>query len=282
MNAENVKEAKTVTGALLALGAIMAGVRSNPHPDGRAFVILPQADGSAKVDYLDRPNAPVRATGLVVANDVASFCEYVNRHRDAHATVVYASLTPAGFICVLNDHTKSAAGWRDHRVNFGLEHSMELANWMEHDRASKDQRTFIEFIEEQLHDFVNPTGAKMYEIATNFKAKSGASFKSAINQANGSVQFEYIETVEGGAGVAGRISVPEEFTIKVPVWSGLGQRMYEFKARLRYKLSGGTISFHYALDRPKKVIETAFGDTLEKIKKDVKDCLVIFGSPGGK
>lgn len=280
MDHKTVVEAKNPTATLLALGAALGRVQANPEPGGRAFVIVPDKDGGAQVVYLERADKPARSIASVVTHDVDSFCTYVLRHRDSLASVIYAKLAPASFLCVLNDHGTSKPNWRDHRVGFTPAHSLEYTAWSEHDRQPMGQREFIEFIEEQLHDFVSPTGARMYEIATNFKAKAGVNFKSAINQANGSVDFQFIETVEGGAGATGKISIPEEFRIHMPVWSGLEQKKYEFDARLRYKLANGQLTFHYVLDRPAKVVEEAFTETLDEIKKKVDKSVVIFGDPG--
>jgi uncharacterized protein YfdQ (DUF2303 family) len=265
------------TASMLALGAALAGVQ-NAH--GRQFVLVPQADGSSKLEFVEPMSRPVRVLGDVTAYDVASFCDYVNRHSDRAASLIYAKLTPAAFICVLNDHGKGTPGWRDHRCTFMLEHSPEYLAWHEQDGKQMGQREFMEFIEEQLVDFVTPTGAKMYELATNFKVHSQAKFNSGITQSNGSVKFEYTEVVEGGAGRTGNLEVPEEFKITIPVWAGLAQKKYAFGARLRFRLQGGVLSFLYALDRPAKVVEQAFADTLEAIKTKAKDVPVLFGAPG--
>ena len=279
MNQDQIHAARTAEAAAFIMGATSSiQVRSNPHPHGKQFVIVPKGD-TAEVVYLDRPDHPPRSTGTVRAHDVQSFCAYAQRLLEDDIAVIYATLDPASFQCVLNDHTRTMAGWRDHRVVFKPAFSPEYKAWDEHNGKSMAQRDFAEFIEDNLPDFQSPAGAKMLEIAINFKAKQAASFKSGMSLSNGTVQFEYTETVEAGAGRTGQMQIPETFKIEVPVWAGLDQLKYTFDVRLRYRLNQGQLSFVYALQRPSKVVDTAFQEILAKIKQEVEGVPVIFGSP---
>lgn len=120
----------------------------------------------------------------------------------------------------------------------------------------------------------------MLEIALNFRAKQNVAFKSGIRLQDGQVQLEYVEQNEASASSAtGNLKIPEEFSIAIPVWSGLGAKKYDFKARLRYKVGQGAVQLRYELIRPHKVVEQAFKDVLDEIKKGVKEAPVIFGKP---
>lgn len=282
---KDIIAANTDVAALLALGALAGSVHPNPHKDGRAFVILTDKDGGLKVEYLDRPTFPERRNGTVHAADTDSFIAAVTRHVSKESTVLYASLHPAAFVAVLNDHGKKQAGnesgshWRDHRVSFALGYSKEYDLWLNRQKQPMAQEDFAFFIEDNLPDFKNPEGARMLEIALNFRVKNNLAFKSALKLQDGSVDLQYTEQVEGGAGRAGNAKVPETFTIEIPVWSGLEARKYVFEARLRYRVQGGALSIRYELARPQKIVETAFKHVLEKIRDGVKDVPVIFGKP---
>lgn len=287
MEAKNTTEAGTDTGALIALGAVLGEVRENPHPEGRDFVILPNEKGGAKIEYLERPPFPERRIGAVVVDDTESFILATNRHADKAHTVLYASLEPASFTAVLNDHgpKKDAdkdigAHWRDHRVSFPLAYSKEFTLWNQNQKKVKSQEEFAFFIEDNLPDFKSPEGARMLEIALNFRVKNNIAFKSALKLADGSIDLQYTEAVEGGAGRTGNTRVPETFTIEIPVWSGLEAKKYVFEARLRYRVPSGSLQIHFELVRQHKVIELAFEEVLEQIKKGVKDIPIIFGKAG--
>lgn len=274
-------ELSTNAGVLVALGAALGKQQSNPHPGGRAFVLLPMADGSVKVEYLERPDLPVRKSGTVQANDTESYIAAVNRFHNEKHTVIYAALKPASFMAVLNDHTVEANQWRDHRVAFSLGNSKEFDLWSAECKQDMSQEKFAFFIEDNLPDFKNPTGAKMLELALNFKVNRKVNFKSAMNLADGTMQLEYADLQEGGgSGPTRRMPIPEVFTIEIPVWGGLKAKKYVFDARLRYRVDNGTLTIRYDLIRPHKVVEQAFKDVLEQIQAGVKKSTVIFGAPG--
>lgn len=284
MNRDSFIEAETNVGALLALGAMAGSVHANPNKEGRPFVIVAGSDG-LKVEYLERPDHPARPSGTVKVDDTESFVIGVNRYRSAR-TVLYASLHPASFVAVLNDHaalkdndSRHDADWRDHRVVFPLKHSKEFELWNSAQKKDMAQEDFAFFIENNLPDFKDPEGGKMLEIALNFRVKNNLAFRSALKLQDGSVDLQYTEQIEGGAGRSGNTKVPEIFKIEIPVWSGLEAETYVFEARLRYRISSGVLAIRYELVRQHKVVEKAFADVLEQIKKGVKDAPVIFGSP---
>lgn len=119
----------------------------------------------------------------------------------------------------------------------------------------------------------------MLEIAINFRVKQGVHFSSAIRLNDGTVSMEYTEQNAAGATKTGKVSIPEKFKIDIPVWAGLDQKTYEFEALLRYKVSEGDLSIRYELQRPHKVVEKAFEDTLGEIRSGVEGATVIFGKP---
>lgn len=276
----------TEVGVAIAAGMALGEVRKNPHPEGRDFVVLQDKDGGFKVEHLERPTAPFRKKGTVRVNDVESFIAATQRFTQENLSVIYASLTPAQFLTVLNDHHKSDdadhadAGWRDHRVHFVLAHSAEWTVWAQHDgKPFKGQEEFAYFVENNLPDFKNPAGARMLDMALNFRATKEISYKGGTRLQNGSVQLDYNEVVQGSAGPQGKIVIPEEFTIAIPVWAGLDQEKYELEARFRYRIGGGQLSIWYDLNRPQKVAEQAFKDTVETIEKSLGKTPIIFGTP---
>lgn len=285
MNESDIKEARSNTGALLAVGALIGRPQQNPHPDGQAFVIVPKASGDWEIQYLDRPMLPSRRIGTVNVFDVQSFIEATNRYALKMGTVIYAQLKPgACFTAVLNDHPKlingDTAAWRDHRVHFALGFSKEYETWTGRMGKPMSQEEFAFFIEDNLPDFQTPNGAKMLEIALNFKVNRKVNFKSAISLSDGTTELQYSDVADGGAiGQARKMPLPETFIFKIPVWSGLNQDVHQFEARLRYKVADGALAIRFDITRPHKVVETAYQDVLSAIRKGVKNVPVIFGAP---
>lgn len=267
---------------ILDAGKALVKVQKNPHQHGRDFIVLGGPLGD-RTEYLERPEAPPRAVGTVNVADAASFIIATNRYLRTENTVLYASLHPAAFVAVLNDHRGAGilegANWRDHRVAFTLAQSKECLAWHGKQKNAFTQESFAMWIEDQLPDFRDPSGARMLEIALNFKVNRKVALKSAINLSDGTTQLEYAETnTDGGLGPAKKLAMPEAFTIEIPVWSGLEQKKYAFAARLRYRVDGPSLAISYELIRSHRVIEQAFADVLAEIKKGIKGVPVIFGS----
>jgi uncharacterized protein YfdQ (DUF2303 family) len=284
MELEQILEVNTNAAVLAAMVACFSDVHKNPHENGRDFVIVPAGGGQWTVEYLEQPDLPTRKSGVVNVYDVASLCEYANRHLDQDSSVIYARLDPAKFIAVLNDHGmghKDATGWGDHRCVFDLKHSPEYAVWVARSGKPMTQGDFGEFIEANLPDFIQPQGAAMYELALNFRAKQEASYSGAIRTQSGDIELSYIQkTATEAVGATGKMIVPERFSIEIPVWAGLNQKKHAFAARLRYRLGNGTVTFTFDLDRPHKVVERAFEDVLSVIRDKVT-APVFFGMPQG-
>lgn len=129
-------------------------------------------------------------------------------------------------------------------------------------------------LSQHIHDAIT---AVKDDIALNFKASKQVSYKGATRLQNGTVDIAYSEQVEGGAGPQGKINIPETFTVSIPVWAGLDQKKYELEARLRYRVGSGTLSIWYDLNRPHKIVESAFKDTLEQVEKSMGKTPIIFG-----
>ena len=107
-----------------------------------------------------------------------------------------------------------------------------------------------------MTDIIKPEAAKMMQIALNFRLKSDVRFASAARLQSGEIDFSYanIVTATAGSDKGGRVSIPETFTIEIPVFGGIAARKYTIEARFRYRLKEGALSIWYDLVRPHKVM----------------------------
>lgn len=265
--------------------AIAAGkqIARKPHgnliQDAKPFIILLNADGSERIEHLEqRFEAPARKVGLVSLHDEASFIEYWKAQKTA-ASRIYATLTPARFLAVFDDHTDAPA-YRGHRAEYVPVFSKEWTVWTNQSRQEfKGNDKFAMWLEDQLPDIVRPDGGRMLEIALNFRVNQNASFSNAVRLEDGNADLTFANNVDGSARVgSGKVKIPEEFDIEIPVFAGLGAPKYKFTARFRYRLSSGALSLWYELIRPHKVVEEAFQKSLDTIRKETKG-VVLFGAP---
>jgi uncharacterized protein YfdQ (DUF2303 family) len=257
------------TQAALDAGANLAQPR---QVEGHPYILIPA--GAALQDAESYLPAPLRKRGTVVLNDVDSFVGYVNAEKTA-ATRLYGQYQPPGFVAVLNDHGADPA-WKDYRASYSCPLSIEWKTWAEKSGRQMNQADFAAFIENNLPDIANPPAADMLEISRSLEAKKKVSFASGIRLSNGQNELTYEEQISGTA-AKGKLQVPEEFTIGIPVLEG-GIR-YAVTARLRYRIGdGGTLAMWYELIRPHKILEDAVSAVWAEVRD--KTALPVFnGKP---
>lgn len=248
--------------------------RKGDYLDAEPFVVLRNDDNEERIVFLTGNKgflpAPHRKTGTVKVNDADSFVAYFAKHGEEGA--VYAQLEPARFVAVLNDDTATSAGHRDHRLDFTVRHSREWATWTKHNgrgAAFNSNESFALFLEDNAPDIVKPDPAQMLAIALNFRVKHDVSFASAVRLGDGNTELAFSNVVSGSAqgSSGGKVKIPEQFTIRVPVFEGLNAKTYEVDARFRYRLTEGKLAIWYDLVRPHKVVEAAFKDLWQQIQR---------------
>lgn len=231
------------------LTAAAIGVRevgANP------FVITPE--GYRVADLENMLPQPTRKRGNAVLDDASSFVAYVNSEK-SEGTRLYGKLNPPSFTAVLNDNVGHMIGWGDHKASYACPLSIEWQTWNSQSGKQMTQEGFAQFIENNLPDIAQPPAADMLEISRSLEAKKKVNFASGIRLSNGQNELVYEEQVSGTA-AKGKLNVPEEFTIGIPVLEG-GER-YAVTARLRYRIQdGGKLSMWFELVRPHKIVEDA-------------------------
>lgn len=208
-------------------------------------------------------DAPRRRKGHVKIDEAASFVAYVNEQKDSGSRI-YASRAHGQIVAVLNDDfgggREEVAGWRDHRATLALERTPEWKRWLALDGKLDSQVIFAEHLEVCLADIVEPLAADLVEIARSFTASTSIQFRSARNLSSGETQIAYDEEITAAAGSKKNITIPSEFKLRIAPYHGI-ERL-DITARLRYRLSNGTLAIGYVLDKPTDVELQAFGDVV--------------------
>lgn len=278
-SATSVKEASEL-GRLIAAKSL--AIQRGQYLDASPFVILRTEAGNEKVEWLDKvAEQPHRKTGSVKLNDAESFIAYYALHSEG--APVYATLQPAQFVAVLNDHTKTEAGYRDHRSIFKVAHSPEWESWTKHNgsgAAFNSNESFALFLEENALDIVKPDAAQMLQIALNFRVNADVRFSTSQRLQDGNVELAFANVVNASAGstAGGKLKIPETFTIEIPVFAGLNAKKYKVEARFRYRLREGSLSLWYELIHSRKAMEQAFKDIWAQIEKATK-ATILHGTP---
>lgn len=222
---------------------------------------------------------PRRKRGTVKLKDMASmvaYCEAQTAANEANKNgIIYADTDTCCITAVFNDHKAPEPGWRDHRAEFKAEFTPEFQKWLGKNKHQFDQGAFAEFIEDNLADITEPAAQALLEVATTIQAKTDINFSSAKRLQNGQVQLQYTEAIDARAGANGAMEIPKEFALGLRIFkNGAG---YKLRARLKYRLHGGSIKFWYELDRPERAIEDAFGGYVDMVREQ-SGYLVLLGA----
>lgn len=149
--------------------------------------------------------------------------------------------------------------------------------WIGKNKSNMNQADFATWLEDNLGDIANvpnmPTGAQMLTMALAFEANAEKRLKSRINLQSGGVRFEYVEDEDKDTRTS--MEVFQRFTLGLPVFEGSSDA-YPVEARLKYRDSGGKVSFWYELIRPDKAFKTAVQSALDEIK-DATGFMILHG-----
>lgn len=232
-------------------------------------------------DHRDWVQTPAHKTGTARLHDAASFVAYVDKHQ-LPETETYADVTNLTVTTVINAHQATTdgheltAGWGDHRATLTLQRTPAWKEWLANDRALLDQVAFAEHIEEHLGDIVDPPAADLLEIAQTFNAKRDVTFESSTRLSTGAVQVEYRESDTTSAGKKGRLQFPERITLGLRIFEGEEPRLVA--ARLRYRLTGGTLRLGYLIDKPGDAERATFDLVVDTIAAGIAGA-VMYGTP---
>lgn len=214
---------------------------------------------------------PARRKGTATVNTLASLSALVKRHMTADSVVFCATSWPSPSItAVINYHELAANGkaqFGDHRINYPFPLTDEFKAWAEQDGKAMKQADFASFIEERVAELALATSQEETEFGQLFQTKManpgemlalsrGLEIHVAgtvkqnvrLQSGEGSIMFEEEHRDSNNQPVV----VPGLFMISVPAF--LDGEPVRLPARLRYRVSGGSIAWFYQLYRWKELL----------------------------
>lgn len=236
-------------------------------PDGGLYVVVPSAGQFHDLEHL--LPAPVYPKAAVQARTVDALISYTNGHKAA-STAIFADVETGKVQSVIDYITlDNQPAHKAQRCVYDAPFSEEWKRWNSISGKQQTQEAFALFIEENRDDVVTPDGATMLELSKTLDAKKKVTFKSGIRLDNGSVDLAFTdETTAAGAGINGKIAIPTEIEIGIPVFYG-GDR-YKITAFFRYRIVEGRLVMWVDLHRIKHIRDAAFADIINKIKGAVE------------
>lgn len=244
-------------------------------------LILPPGHTYVPVDLESKQDHPRRKRGHVELHTSDALVAYIGRHLHGEGiespATIYAHADHGEFVALLNDSTAGQPGWGDHRAELALRKTEGWKRWATRDGLMGSQGDFAQHIEDGLAEIVDPSGADMLELAQTFQAHTTVRFKQALYLDNGQRSLQYEESIEAQAGRSGSITIPKQFRLVLAPYDGTEE--VEVLARLRHRISNGSLSIGYKLVRPIEVERAAFDATLEQIASQLVHVQVFRGSP---
>lgn len=249
--------------------------------DGRPYRIC----GNGTIETLERLcNQPTFRRGDVGFYEALSFSRFVKRFRNG-STVIFAdphriaaeaggALAPSPrFTAVFDYHEggesqMDGAKWDLFRAVLPLRHTPAWLVWAAANGKPMEQADFAQFLEDNIPNIAEPSGAQLVEIARTLEATTDVSWQSHIRADNGSHKFAFLETVNGSATTKdGKIEIPQELKLVLQPFEGAKE--YAVKARFRYRLGQGKVKLWFDLVRLQDLLKDAFNDELLKIEAEV-------------
>lgn len=229
-------------------------------------------DGFRVAQLPDLAANPPRKRGTFNALDVPAFGRHFNTHKLTESVIVCDPGTEsrlAVFVAIINYHG-TLPSFGDFRTAYQPEFSSEWKRWLAANKKGMDHGAFLEFLEENQEQVIEPQGAALLELIKSLEGTAAAKFESALNLHNGSTRLSYVEDVK----VRGNVdAATREGTLEVPATLGLGIAPFEFgqpyklTARLRYRVQGKQLTFAYDIVEPHRIIADAVRGICDKIKE---------------
>jgi len=212
-------------------------------------------------------------------DDAESFVEYVNRYK-TDQTIVFADIKGNRLTSVFDYHSAAAEqvpGKPDHAAHRALHPcpwSLDWERWRAVDGKDMKQKGLGRFLEEMLHTIAAPDGAGLLEIASELKVDRAVKFKAGTRLQDGTVSLAY-EEEDSTSGKNGKLTVPDLITIVSPVF--LGGPPMQFKARLRYEIDRGDLTFKIDIMNRLDGEQKAFGVLVDMVRT-ATDRPVFYGA----
>lgn len=249
-------------------------------------------------EYLPTPE---RREGTARAFSLDSFIALFDRFATSASAVFANPDKPLGLpsLTAVFDYHPATVGedrptdWLKHRAVFQPQLSDEWKAWLLKNGTFMSQADFAAFMEDRITNVIVPNlddpklktfaelvqgtfaePADLVKLSRGLEVNVGSQVKSAVRLSSGEISIQYTETHSDGTGAP--IKVPNLFQVCIPVF--YAGEWYRMAAWLRYKVSGGSVSWAYQLVQPELVFKSAF-EEMAKAVAERTNRPVLFGAP---
>lgn len=245
-------------------------------------------------ETLERPR---RRKGVAALQTLESFIAHTKRFAGP-SSALFAVESPPALWSVIDYHAagfESPASFGCHRATYKFSLSDEWGAWQSMNEVTMTQKEFAEFIEDRITDIADPSHAKdsaalrellellgtqfatpsrLLELSRGLSVRQNNRVKQSQNLATGEASIVFETSLESEAGEA--LKVPGAFLIGVPVFKH--GAMYRLAARLRFRVTNGSIGWSYKLHNASRALEHAFLEACDMATKET-GLPLFFGHP---
>lgn len=197
--------------------------------------LVPDGDGGKTLvdtdEYLDIPRQYLQYNHEF--DTVDSFLNFVHSANEEDEAQIWAHLNSErsgmSIKAVIDPHT-----YERRRASLAFTETARWREWKNINERFMSQATFADFIESHAEDITSPDAATMLEIAQSIRATIGTNVEKGIRLDNGQTQFVYKEDIEGKAGRAGQLEIPDELKIAIQPFVSSGA--FAVTAKFRYRI----------------------------------------------
>ncbi len=208
--------------------------------------------------------APSRRKGTATADTLKSFIDLINRHKDDRSALFGKTTWPEPKLTAVVNYDDAGTDARhgDHRIVYTFPLTAEFKTWIEGNGKPLDQAEFAFFLEEHSAELAAPSDAEknIYEalfkegfatpseviqLSRHLEVFVAAKAKQGIRLQTGERVVEFAEEHQNANGE--KIVIPGIFMVSVPAF--IDGDPVRIPARLRYRISGGSIKWFYQLYR---------------------------------
>lgn len=250
--------------------SIKAEIATLLNVQGTPAIIVPE--GCTLETFEGLRKNPARVERIQSVTSAASFLAYFNRFANPSSTI-FVDVEKAKINGIIDFHGPQAGAepiphFCSHRVTYDCPLTPEAKKWFDSNRQQMNQTEFALFIEDGLLEIAEPAGAQMLEIASTLHAKTAVNFRSGVRLDNGQVQMTYEESVQGQAGTAGQLSIPQKIVLHLRIFRG-DDVAYRLEANFRYRVKEGKLTMWYELIRPHVAREDAVKTIVKAIETGI-------------
>ena len=265
-------------------------------PGGRKLLSLPEGRQVYSIKkHLDEYLAsPERKRGTAVLTTLGSFIEHAKRFADGNSAL-FANTDPKApsLMAVLNYHEASSGSPRfgDHRALYSFPVSEEWRAWT--GTRPMGQGDFAQFIEDHLHDVLDPSQAgkeawgfveqlevvlstptQLLALSKGLTVYVEAKAKHTVNLSTGEGALSFETEHRDAAGAP--LKVPRGFAVGIPVFTA--EAHYSLPIRLRYKVREGRVTWELLPHRVEQAFRHAVTEACDKAKADT-GLPLFYGTP---